>query len=107
MMNKKEYMIFGYVALIALIGWLMWFQMFLEAVMYPNVYIITWNLYNRFNVYYLFIITSVLFFSSIVCFYYMWKWAGNEKELKEEMIYCGVKTLSQLKRYKKEKGIIK
>ena len=107
MMTKKEYMIFGYVTLIALIGWFMWFEMFLEVVIQPNVYLITWNLFNRFNVIYVFIITSILFISSIVCFHYMWKWAGIEKELKEEMKYCGVKTLSQLKKYKKEKGIIK
>lgn len=106
MMTKKEYIIFGYVCLIALVGWLMWFEMFLEAVIHPNVYIISWNLSNRLNIIYVFVITSVLFISSIACFYYMWKWAGIEKELKEEMKYCGVKTLGQLKRYKKEKEII-
>lgn len=84
----------------------MFVEMLFEAIIHPNAYIITWNLLNRFNVYYIFTISLILLLSSIYFFIYFIKWGGIEKELKEEMKYCGVKTYAELKTYKREKGII-
>lgn len=105
-MTKKEYLIVAFFGLSSFFSWLIFFVIFFEVAYTPDVYIIIWNLYNRLNVYYIFTLSLIMFLLTIIGLYYIWHWAGIEKELKEEIKYCGVHTLRELKRYKKEKVLL-
>ena len=100
-MSKKEFIYVSILIMNSLCGWFIFLSIFTEAIIHPNVYILEWNLYNRANVYYVFIISLINFSSTVLILIHFIRWGDIEKELKEEMRYYNVKTLHQLKIIKK------
>lgn len=100
MISKKEFIYISFAIMSALCAWFIFLNIFTEAVIHPGVYILEWNLYNRANIYYIFTLSLIIFTSNVLILIHFIRWADIEKELKEEMKRCGVKSLRQLKKLK-------
>lgn len=98
-MTKKEFIFLSLLIMTSLSGWFI-LTIYVFVAIISGDFTITINYYEG-NAYYIFGVSLIILIVTIGILIHFIRWGDIEKDLKEEMKYYHVKTLSQLKKLKK------
>ena len=81
-MTSKEYLVAAALGFFSIFGWLLLFINIGTLILTQDTILVI-DFFNNFNVIYIFIISTVILFISLVFMIYLFKYAGAENEIKE------------------------